>query len=50
MAVRNAGNKAFRPIEEGERKLEVGRTPILGASLPEYREKIVQLKAEMADA
>ena len=26
----NAGNKAFRPIEEGERKLEVGRTPILG--------------------
>ena len=26
----NAGNKAFRPIEEGERKLEGGRTPILG--------------------
>ena len=34
----------------GAKNAAIYATQILGASLPEYREKIVQLKAEMADA
>ena len=34
----------------GARNAAIYATQILGTSLPEYREKIVQLKAEMADA
>lgn len=34
----------------GAKNAAIYATQILGASLPEYREKIVRLKAEMADA
>ena len=34
----------------GAKNAAIYATQILGASLPEYREKIIQLKAEMADA
>ena len=34
----------------GVKNAAIYATQILGASLPEYREKIVRLKAEMADA
>ena len=34
----------------GAKNAAIYDTQILGASLPEYREKIVRLKAEMADA
>ncbi|WP_314052394.1 5-(carboxyamino)imidazole ribonucleotide mutase [Lancefieldella parvula] len=34
----------------GAKNAAIYATQILGASLPEYREKIVQLKAEMANA
>ena len=34
----------------GAKNAAIYATQILGAALPEYREKIVQLKAEMADA
>lgn len=34
----------------GAKNASIYATQILGASLPEYREKIVRLKAEMADA
>ncbi len=34
----------------GAKNAAIYATQILGASLPEYRDKIVQLKAEMADA
>ena len=34
----------------GAKNAAIYATQILGASLPEYREKIVKLKAEMADA
>ena len=34
----------------GAKNAAIYATQILGTSLPEYREKIVQLKAEMADA
>ena len=34
----------------GAKNAAIYATQILGASLPEYREKIIRLKAEMADA
>ena len=34
----------------GAKNAAIYATQVLGASLPEYREKIVRLKAEMADA